>query len=334
VTIEVANGGLLTTVQDRGRFGHQADGVPVAGPMDALAHRCANMLVGNDANATAIEITIVGPVIRFTQDALIALGGAELGAALDAVPFPPWRAAGVRAGTTLSFRGAATGCHAYLAIAGGIDVPRVLGSRSTYLRGGFGGMEGRALRAGDVVRCDSPSPASARALRRLLDPAPSTTIARWSISPTVLGTAANTDPIRLIRGEHEPLLTEPSRERLFSEPFRVSTHSDRMGYRLSGTPLELRHPTELLSEGVTFGTVQLPPGGNPIILMADRQTTGGYPRIGEVASIDLPRLAQRRPGDLVRFQPIELDEAQRLLAVREVDLALLTRAIMMRHEAR
>ncbi len=156
MTIEVIHGGLLTTVQDHGRYGYQADGVPVSGPMDGVAFRCANMLVDNPDQAAALEITIVGPSIRFTDDAFIALSGAELGATLDGSPFRSWHAAAVRAGAVLTFHGSPTGCHAYLAIAGGIATPPTLGSRSTYLRGGFGGLEGRALRGGDVVLMRRP----------------------------------------------------------------------------------------------------------------------------------------------------------------------------------
>jgi antagonist of KipI len=332
VSLRIVQPGLLTTVQDLGRHGHQIEGVPVGGAMDTVALRVANWLVGNNDDAAALEITIVGPSIVFQSDALVALGGAELAACLDDRPLPSWHVARVSSGSTLTFLGSPSGCHAYLAVSGGIDVPIILGSRGTYLRGGFGGHEGRALRAADVLPFGATPPQSMSVAASLGDRGERSAVARWSVGMSVRRAAPTDAPVRVVDGTHTRLLTDESRQRLFGaeQEFRVSTQSDRMGYRLTGASLELKEPTELMSEGVTFGTIQLPPGGNPIVLMADRQTTGGYPRIGEVASVDLPVLAQRRPGDRARFTSISVAEAQQAYIERENELAAVRRAISLR----
>jgi antagonist of KipI len=321
MTIRVLTGGLQTTVQDLGRPSHQHQGIPGGGAMDRMATRVGNLLVGNDARAAALEATLIGPSLLFTDETLVAVTGADLEAAVGTTPIPLWHPALLPAGTTLHFGRALRGCRAYVAVAGGIDVPPVFGSRSTYLRAEFGGFEGRALRAGDQLSIGQPSSLSRRiatSLRRGTT-AQTTTVARWSAALSLRSQLSENVVVRLVRGAHTGLLTETSLAALAGSGFRVSASSDRMGYRLDGETLSLRAPTELLSEGVAFGTVQLPPGGSPIVLMADRQTTGGYPRIGEVASVDLGLVAQLKPGDRLRFRFISLEEAQRLYLAREHD---------------
>ena len=329
VSLRVVTGGLQTTVQDLGRPKSQRQGVPAGGAMDRIALRAGNVLVGNDEDAAGLETTLIGPTLSFDHPTLVAITGADLGATVDHEPLPGWHAALVQAGATIRFGAPARGCRAYVAVAGGIDVPVVFGSRSTYLRAEFGGHEGRALRAGDVLALGAPSPMSHRIAASLQAPTPVST-ARWSISPSVRSSYGTDAVVRLIAGAHTSALSEQSRDALFSTRFRVSASSDRMGYRLEGAPLSLTRPIELLSEAVAFGTVQLPPGGAPIILMADRQTTGGYPRIGEVASVDLPLVAQLKPADHVRFRSISLQDAQRLYLAREHDLAQARIAIALR----
>jgi antagonist of KipI len=329
VTARVVSPGLLTTVQDIGRIGHQRVGIPVSGAMDRVALRIGNLLLGNDERAAGLEMTIVAPSLAFESDALFAIAGPDWGAVLDDQPIPSWHATFAPRGATLKFHGAPAGCRAYLALGGGIDVPPVLGSRSTYLRAAFGGHEGRTLRIGDVLQCGLSSSLSRR-ITQSIQGRPST-VARWSVGPSLRPAYRNEATISLLPGTHTGYLTADARRRLFDEEFRISTQSDRMGYRLTGPTLELQAPLELLSEGVAFGTVQLPPGGSPIVLMADGQTTGGYPRIGEVASVDLPALAQLRPGDRVRFTPISLADAQRRYVEREQEIAQLRKAIELRH---
>ena len=309
MTVRVVLGGPSTTVQDLGRRGTQHDGVPESGAMDAHAARLANLLVGNSENAAVLEATLAGPALVFTEATAVALGGGDFGATVDGEPLAPWHATSLRAGATLTLGNARSGCRAYVAIAGGVHVPVVLGSRSTFLPGRFGGFEGRGLRAGDVLALTAAAtPHLRRALAASLRPAYGATI-------------------RLIAGEQQSLLDEQSRHELFGDGLRVSLSSDRMGYRLEGPALRLRAPMELLSAAVTAGTLQLPPSGEPILLMADHQTTGGYPVLGHVASVDLGSVAQLRPGDAIRFAPISLDEAQRLYLEREQSLDALRRVL-------
>lgn len=304
--IVVERAGLMTTVQDTGRPGHQHEGVPAGGAMDDLALRLANLLVGNAAGDAALECTLEGPALRFAHRTRVAVTGADMAWHIDDRPLPSWRSAVVPAGSLLSAGTAHVGCRAYVAVAGGVLVPPLLGSRATLPTVGIGGLEGRALRKGDVLDII----ASERGRGWV----------RRGVSRDVL--PAYGGAIRVVPGPDLDALDAPSRARLTGRPFRVSPRSDRMGVRLDveGTPLSLRAPLEPLSAGVAMGTVQLPPGGAPIVLMADRQTTGGYPRLAEVATVDLPLVAQLRPGDEVRFTMIPLADAQALYVAREREL--------------
>ena len=330
MTLRIVTGGLQTTVQDLGRIGRQRTGIPVCGAMDRFAHRVANMLVGNDDSAPTLEASLLGPAIMFDEPAVIALAGGDLSATINGNDVAPWHAIAVPQSATLRFGEAKAGCRAYIAVAGGLELTPVFGSRSTYLRAQFGGLEGRALRSGDVLIPGTPCETARRIASSLRGPG-STSIGRWTVASSVRP-AYNDDPIvRVIPGAHHELLDDASRERLVSSTFRVSSSSDRMGYRLGGVGLSLTEPTELLSEGVAFGTIQLPPGGEPIVLMADHQTTGGYPRIGEVASVDLPLIAQLKPGDRLRFRLVSVEKAQQAYLAQERDLAMARAAIELRY---
>jgi len=298
--------------------------------MDRFAHRVANMLVGNDDNTATLEASLLGPAIAFDEPAVIAIAGGDLSATINGNDLAPWHAVAVPQGATLRFGEARVGCRAYIAIAGGIDLAPVFGSRSTYLRAQFGGLEGRALRSGDVLNPGALSSTASR-IASSLRSSGSTAIGRWTIASSVRP-IYNDDPIvRVIPGEHHELLDDGSRERFESSTFKVSSSSDRMGYRLGGVNLSLIEPKELLSEAVAFGTVQLPPGGEPIVLMADHQTTGGYPRIGEVATVDLPLIAQLKPGDRLRFRLVSVEKAQQAYLAQERDLAMARSAIELRY---
>lgn len=324
--VRVLRPGLLTTVQDTGRTGHQHEGVPVGGAMDPVALRAANLVVGNPAGAAGLEVTLVGPELELEGDVVLAVAGGDLGARLDGGPIPSNRAVRARAGARLSFAGRVRGCRQYVAFAGGLDVPLVLGSRSTYLRGGFGGLDGRALKRGDVLPL-GPAGALARRVAETLEPG---AYASWSADVDTLAGYGAAE-VRALRGTHFDALSASSREGIFGSAFVIGRESDRMGYRLEGPPLELARPLELLSEAVAFGTVQLPPAGGLIVLMADRQTTGGYPRILQVAAIDLPRLAQLAPGDPLVFTEVSLAEAQALYIARERRLSRLPLSIDLHH---
>lgn len=331
MTLRIVDAGMLTTVQDLGRVGHQRDGVPASGAMDPFALRVANLLVGNDENDAALEMTMVGATVAFDEEVLVALSGADVGASVDGVPLARWRPARIRAGAMLVTGAARDGCRAYLALAGGVSVPTVLGSRSTFARATMGGLDGRALARGDVLKLRERSEIGCRIASGIAMSGGRAGVAPWGVGPSIRPRYRVAPTVQLTPGAHLGALTDEARARLFGEQFRISSRSDRMGYRLEGQPLALAAPLEPLSEGVAFGTVQLPPSGEPIVLMADRQTTGGYPRVGEVATVDLPIVAQLRPGDHLRFRAISVAAAQALYLEREREIAMLARAILLHH---
>jgi antagonist of KipI len=314
MTIEVLAPGMLTTIQDCGRPGYRRFGIPAGGAMDTVSMRIANMLVGNAEDETALEVTLTGPVLRFQDDALIAICGPHCSPSIDGIPVPLWRPVLLRAGVELTV-GSVRG-RACIALAGGLDLPEVLGSRSTLLSAGIGGVQGEPLHEGDLLRQRLESdihqlyPALEAQHERF-----ATT--RWYLPGDALLVHPAEPVIRLVRGPEFDMLTEGSRKRFFTEGFVISPESNRMGYRLSESGLELIEPLELLTEGVAPGTIQLPPNGAPIILMADCQTTGGYPRIASVIAVDLPRVGQLMPGDRLRFEEVSLEEAHRLFMQQE-----------------
>ena len=303
--IEVTRPGAFTTLQDLGRHGLQHLGVPVGGAMDEVSHRLANALVGNPAARATLEITLVGPALRFEVAALVACCGADLSMTVDGRAVPHASAVLVAAGEKLQFGRRSSGSRAYLAVQGGFAVEPVLGSASTYARAGFGGHHGRALQKGD------------RLLLNRRDPAPAVrAAASRAAEAALLAAMADPGPIRVLPGREWNRFTAASQACWLDEAWRISTQSERMGYRLEGPTLALSETRDMLSEAVTFGTVQVPPDGHPIVLMAERQTTGGYPRLAQVATIDLPRFAQRAPGETVRFALTSMETAQRLLLER------------------
>ena len=330
MSLRILRPGLLTTVQDLGRFGYQSDGIIVSGAMDALALRVANRLVGNPETAAGLEITLLGPRIRFEADHLIALTGAHLSPTLNGQPVGLHRPVWVAAGTELAFGPAVAGCRAYLAVAGGGAVPPVLGSRSTYLRAGFGGFEGRALRAGDALPVGAPAAIGAKLVQLLARPGAAWAATDFTPGPALCPRPAYRPVLRAVRGPEYGQFSAESQRAFWAEPFTITPAADRMGYRLHGPPLARLAATELLSSAVTFGTVQVPAGGQPIVLGADCQTTGGYPRLAQVISVDWPALAQAAPGQPLRFREVSVAEAQALYAAREVALAGLRRGIALR----
>ncbi len=313
--MRILDPGLMTTVQDLGRFGYQKDGITTGGAMDPLALRIANILVGNEEHNAGLEITLKGPTIEFLGDSLIAICGADLTPEIADVRVPNWCAICVKEGSVLRFGDDRWGCRAYLAVSGGIDVPDVMNSRSTYLRAAIGGVEGRPLRGGDDIPVGSVN-ANTLAVSAG-GPLPFALTERHLPSEEALGLYERDRPLRVLRGPHWNLFDERDRRVFLREVFEVSTSSDRMGYRLSGSLLDASVRDELISSAVLSGTVQVPPSGEPIVLMADRQTTGGYPVIGVVATADLPLVAQLRPGDQVRFEEVKIKEAQTELRSQE-----------------
>jgi len=315
MSLTVLKPGMLSSFQDNGRTGWQHQGIPVAGAMDERAHRLANLLAGNSADHACLEITLVGPTLRLEAPTCLAIGGADLGATLNGVAVPPLRPILGRAGDVLAFSTRPRhehGVRAYLAVHGGYALDAVMGSESTYLRSGFGGWHGRALAKNDQIGLRAPLRGGDAALQTLAATLDDLRI--YLPAPLVHMPRA---ALRLLPGAHWEAFDEASRQTLVQEAFKISPQSDRMGYRLSGPHLSLSKPREMLSEAASFGTIQVPAGGQPIILMADRQTTGGYPKIAQVASADLPLLAQCAPGQVLRFAMTGLEEAQRLDNARE-----------------
>lgn len=310
--------------------------------MDKYALRVANLLVGNEESAAALEMTLAGPELEAGCDLLVAVCGAYMSPRLDGEELPMWRPVLVPRGARLSFGSAKFGCRAYLAVAGGIDVPLVLGSRSTDLRAGIGGFSGRALAAGDALPCGAgaaaPSPwaaawMAALAQRRAAGDSgrQGSAWAAWYAPPFVYGGGGDGGiELRAMPGTAHGLFGEDARARFYRERYRVAPASDRMGVRLDGPPPVRESRAELLSHGVLPGAVQVPDGAGPIVLAAGCQTTGGYPVIAQVATVDLPLLAQAKPGDWVRFRPIALAEAQRLDLMLERAMRVLKTAIRCR----
>lgn len=292
--IEVLNPGLLTTVQDEGRFGYQAYGMPVAGAMDGYAYAVANILAGNAAGAAALEMTIAGGAYLFREGAYVSICGADMGASLDGKPLRNWSGFFVQAGSRLTFGTVLKGARAYLAVRGGIQVPLVMGSRSTYVRGLLGGYQGRPLDRGDVVSIVPPSGP---------DPLP------FSLPADFIPQYGSPKELRVIPGPQEDHFTPDALETLFSGKYTLSPQWDRMGCRLEGPPLSHRAGADIISDGIGPGAIQVPGNGMPIILTADRQTTGGYTKIGSVIGVDLSILAQMKPGDEISFRRCTVDEA-------------------------
>jgi KipI family sensor histidine kinase inhibitor len=314
---EVSSGGLLTTVQDLGRHGMQQFGVPVAGAMDEYAFRVGNLLVGNAETAAGLEITLAGPVLRFTVRTCLAITGGDLCPCLNGTVVPMWTLLSVEPGDILTFSGRRSGCRAYLALAGGIRVPSVMGSRSTYLRGQLGGLDGRSLRAGDS-----------------LPGIPAGTDLDGAVGRTIPGELIPEYPgeikVRVLPGPQDDHFPAESWQVFLGSSYQVGSESDRMGYRLDGPTIRHQGGADIISDGLPLGAIQVPGHGSPIVMLADRQTTGGYAKMACVIGADLPKLAQLMPGNRISFVAVGEAEARLAWLERESSLARcrnLTRSI-------
>ena len=302
--IEILEAGLLTTVQDKGRYGYQRFGMPVAGAMDVFALRVGDALVGNDDGAAGLEITVLGPKLRFLADTWIAVTGANLGATLNGEPMAAWQSVEVSKGSDLGFKGLENGMRAYLAIAGGIDVPVVMGSRSTYLKAAIGGLEGRGLRPGDFLD--------------VLDRSGKNTTFVSRTAPDIITQEYGSEhEVRVVFGPQDSRFTEAGISTFLGSKYTVAIQSDRMGYRLEGPVIERVDGSDVISDGTSFGAVQVPGDGQPIVLLADRGTTGGYTKIATVISSDLHKFAQAMPGQTMSFKSVSIEEAHEIYRIRE-----------------
>lgn len=324
MSIHVIKPGMFTTIQDKGRIGYQKYGVLTSGGMDPLSLRIANILTGNQENEAVLEITLMGPgpVLTCQKDQLIAVTGADVEVEIDGEQVPLWKPLFIRAGSTITFGPCKRGCRSYLAVAGGFDVEPVMKSKSTYVRAKIGGVEGRPLEKGDVLPIGEPSPLAVSLVHMLKskgERAPD-----WTVNHAHFLPLGKSPVIRVLEGRHLSHFQEESQQAFFERSYQVTPQSDRMGCRLKGEPIRLKQKLELISEAVAFGSIQIPPDGQPIILLADRQTTGGYPRIGEVATVDLPLIAQAMPGANLTFQQIDRQEAEQALFTQEAEMKDLT----------
>ncbi|MGE6596368.1 biotin-dependent carboxyltransferase family protein [Bacillus proteolyticus] len=326
--VEILHAGMFTTVQDLGRSHYQQYGVPVGGAMDKNALRLINMLVGNEENEAGLEITIMGPKLLIKKTTLLAIGGADMEPLLNGERIPLWRPILAEEGSMLCLGKAKSGCRAYVTFAGGINIDRTMGSKSTYIRAALGGIEGRMLKKGDYFQIGTGSGVTSRFIQNLQEEERIKT--KWAICNDALPKYKKYPILRVITDFEYDQFTEESIKSFFSKEYKVSNYADRMGYRLDGDVLNRVEEIEILSSPVTFGTIQVPNGGQPIILMADRQTTGGYPRIGNVVSVDLPLLAQLKPGDYVTFEKITMEEAAQLYIKQETSMCLLKKFIALR----
>jgi antagonist of KipI len=299
-SITVVRPGLFTTIQDAGRWGHQASGVPVSGPMDRLSHRVANALVGNEPTAALLEATLAGPEIRIETAAVIAVTGADLSARLDSEDIPLHRPITCRSGAVLRFGERRSGTRAYIAFGGGITVPPVLGSRTTHTYCGLGGVDGRAIAAGDrfpLGEQRTPSP--------------------WRVISRPTRTVSGGARVRIMPGPQLDHFPPEALDVLQRTRFTVTSQSDRMGYRLTGATIPRVEDREMISDATFTGALQVPPSGDPILLMSDRQTSGGYPQIATVISADLPVAGQLAPGDWIEFEICTRHQAMSALIAQE-----------------
>lgn len=307
--LRVDRPGLSTTIQDLGRPGHQRYGVPVSGVLDPLALRLANALVGNPPGTAALEILALGPTLTVEADSVrVALVGSGVGLRIDGAEVPAGRSVTAPHGARIAIGGFTDAASCILAIEGGFDLAPCMGSLSTYVRGGFGGFEGRALRAGDLLPLKQGA-APPRPERK----AP----------PIDYGNG----PMRVVLGPQETWFEPASIERFFAEPYTITAEADRMGMRLEGAKLDHAKGFNIVSDGIAPGHIQVPGTGQPIVLLADRQTVGGYPKIGAVIGADLPRLGRMRPGDAIRFARIEVADAEAVRRAQAAALAKLVQAI-------
>lgn len=301
--IQIEMPGILTTVQDQGRVGYMEYGVRTGGVMDQQSGRLANALAGNKASAAVLEMTLMGITAVLEGEGVVALTGADMGACLDGIPVERYCAIPVRGKSRLTMGMAKNGCRGYLAVSGGIDVAPVMGSRSTDVKCSLGGLEGRLLKAGDELHSgtDSAEAAETEILQKELLALPRPV--KFDAAPTV----------RVVEGPQADWFSEEARSRFYESEYKVSGESDRMGMRLEGESVESLHGVDIVSDGIAFGSIQIPKNGKPIVMMADHQTIGGYAKLGTVCSFDLPKLAQLKPGDKVHFEKISIEKAQFLL---------------------
>ncbi|MCC8140720.1 MAG: biotin-dependent carboxyltransferase family protein [Lachnospiraceae bacterium] len=304
--IRILKGGMLTTVQDLGRAGYQSQGFSVAGVMDVRSFKIANLLLDNPENEAVLEFTLIGPTLQFTSVSIVAITGGDFQPTVNGEPVEMYKALYMKKGDVLKFGSARTGSRGYLAFGSYLDVPVVMGSRSTNLKSRQGGFKGRKLEAGDYINFRKKCQYLPFFLSRKLD------ICEFDQSEAEL---------RVVMGPQDDRFSKQGIETFLNSEYTVTSEFDRMGCRLDGPFIAPKETSDIISDGIAFGSVQVPSHGKPIILLADRQTTGGYAKIATVASVDIPKLVQRKTDHKIRFRAITVEEAQKLYMdeLRELD---------------
>jgi biotin-dependent carboxylase-like uncharacterized protein len=308
MSITVLHPGMLTTIQDQGRTGYQQFGVPVSGAVDPRSAAVANILAGNEEGEAVLECTVMGPQLQFDEPAVIAITGADLGPTLDGVPMANYRAVRVETGQVLRFTGPRCGCRAFIAVAGGLDIPKVMGSRSTYRKAKIGGFKGRMLEKGDVLGLRAPGTVPKALETRSIAP-------EFRARPEYA--------LRVVLGPQDDAFTAGGIETFLSGVYAVTAEFDRMGCRLEGPEIAHETSADIISDGIAFGAIQVPSSGQPIVMLSDRQTTGGYTKIANVISADFRILGQLKSGDKVHFDKVSLSSAQEALLAQRASLRLL-----------
>lgn len=304
--IRILKGGMLTTVQDMGRTGYQSQGFSVAGVMDVRSFKIANLLLDNPENEAVLEFTLIGPTLEFTSATIIAITGGDFQPTINGEPAPMYTALYMNKGDILKFGSARTGSRGYVAFSSYLDIPVVMGSRCTNMKSSLGGFKGRKLQAGDYMNFRIKRRYLPFFLSRKLE------LDEFDQEETVL---------RVVMGPQDNLFSKQGIETFLNSEYTVTSEFDRMGCRLEGPFIAPKETSDIISDGIAFGSIQVPSHGKPIILLSDRQTTGGYAKIATVASVDIPKLVQRKTDHKIRFQPISVQEAQKLLLeeVKELD---------------
>ena len=310
--IRILKGGMLTTVQDLGRYGYQSQGFSVAGAMDERSFKIANLLIDNPENEAALEITLIGPTLEFTSATIIAITGGDFQPTINGKTAPMYQALYMNKGDILKFGSARTGTRGYISFSSYLDIPVVMGSRCTNLKSKIGGFKGRKLEADDYI--------GFRIKRRYLP---------FFLSRKLEPEDFDQDEteLRVVMGPQEDVFSRQGIETFLSEKYTVTSDFDRMGCRLEGTFIAAKETSDIISDGIAKGSVQVPSHGKPIVLLTDRQTTGGYAKIATVISVDIPKLVQRKTDHTVRFVPVSVQEAQRLYLEETIEFDKMRRQI-------
>jgi len=305
---KVTKSGIFDIIQDLGRYGYQQFGMPVSGAMDSYALRIGNRILGNKENEAGIEISSPGLILKVLCRTVIAIAGADFDPAINNLPAPMWEALEVKKGDNISFNQIKNGSRSYLLVMGGINVPCLLGSKSTYVRAKIGGLKGRSLKKSDIIHIGNPE-------QKLQD------IIGRKVESIDIPDYPEEIEIRVIPGPQDDYFTKAGLSTFFNSFYEITVHSDRMGYRLKGPKIENKNGSDIITDGIPPGSIQVPRNGMPIVMLADRQTTGGYAKIATVISADIDKFAQMKPGNKIKFREVDLEEAHRLLQEREEKIA-------------